>query len=135
MSIGIGGRAKVVMQDEETVIYEYYAYSLNERQYENPNRVFDGIITIDKKSLAEPEIHEKLKKMPSGRKKLITKQIPRNVNFSSRISSGQIVVESSKFCPKILDSGIGLIAMHIIREIYRLYQLEGAIPQYISYHV
>lgn len=70
MSIGIGGRAKVVMQDEETVIYEYYSYSLNERQYENPNRVFDGIITIDKKSLAEPEIHEKLKKCQAAERSL-----------------------------------------------------------------
>lgn len=37
-----------------------------------------------------------------------------------------------------MSIGIGgraKVVMHIIREIYRLYQLEGAIPQHISYYV
>ena len=75
MSIGIGGYARIVMQDANTVIYKYGAYNLNEVAYRNPDHTYDGIITIDKQSLVEPEIHEKLKKQPSGKKKLITKRI------------------------------------------------------------
>ena len=75
MSIGIGGYARIVMQDADTVVYEYGAYNLNEVAYRNPDNIYDGIITIDKQSLVEPKMHEKLKKQPSGKKKLITKRI------------------------------------------------------------
>ena len=30
MSIGYGGRARIVLQDNDTVIYEYAPYDLNE---------------------------------------------------------------------------------------------------------
>ena len=33
MSKGIGGSARVVMQDENTFVYEYFAYNLNEEEY------------------------------------------------------------------------------------------------------
>ncbi len=135
MSKGIGGAARVVMQDGDTLVYEYYAYNSNEEEYRNPEHIYDGIITIDKRSLVEPEIHEKLKKQPSGRKQLITKRIPREVDFSTLIAAGQISVENSKFCWRTLDNGIGLIAIHIIFSIFNLYQSEGAIPETVGYHV
>lgn len=135
MSIGIGGAARIIMQDDNTVIYEYYAYNLNDNEYRNLEHLYDGLITIDKRSLVEPEIHEKLKKRPSGRKKLITKRIPRDVDYSTRVSAGQISVENSKFCWKILDNGLGGIAMHIIFKIFDLYQTEGKIPETIDYYV
>ena len=135
MSIGIGGSARMVMQDADTIIYEYYAYDLNEDVYRNPEHEFDGIISIDKHALIEPEIHEKIKKQPNGKKKLITKRIRRDVDYISRISLGQIRVENSKFCWKILDNGVGLIAMRLIHQIFDLYQDEGKIPQIIGSHV
>ena len=135
MSKGIGGSARVVMQDENTIVYEYYAYNLNEEEYRNRERIYDGMITIDKRSLVEPEIHEKLKKQPSGRKKLITKRIPREVDYSVLITAGKINVENSKFCWRILDNGIGLIAIHLIFKIFDLYQSEVAIPETVGYHV
>ena len=135
MSKGIGGSARVIMQDENTVVYEYYAYNLNEEEYQNREHIYDGIITIDKRSLVEPEIHEKLKKHPSGRKKLITKRIPREVDYSGLITAGKINVENSKFCWQILDNGMGLIAIHIIFKFFNLYQSDGAIPETVGYHV
>ena len=69
MSIGVGGYARIVMQDDDTVIYEYGAYNLNEVAYRNPDHTYDGIITIDKQSLVEPEIHEKLKKHPVAKRR------------------------------------------------------------------
>ena len=134
MSIGIGGSARVVMQDADTIVYEYYAYNLNEEVYRNLEHKYDGIITIDKCAFVEPEKHEKFKK-PNGKKKLITKRIRRDVDYSSLISSGQINVENSKFCWRILDNGIGLIAMHLIFQIFNLYQDEGTISEVVGYHV
>ncbi|MBQ8908033.1 MAG: hypothetical protein IJY71_05560 [Clostridia bacterium] len=135
MSKGIGGSARIVMQDVNTVIYEYYAYDLDNEACRNPEHIYDGTITIDKRSLVESEIHEKLKKLPKGRKKLITKRVLCDVDFSSRIAAGQISVENSKFCWKFLDNDIGMIAMHLIWKIFRLYQTEGTIPETVGYHV
>ena len=135
MSIGIGGYARIVMQDANTVIYKYGAYNLNEVAYRNPDHTYDGIITIDKQSLVEPEIHEKLKKQPSGKKKLITKRIKRDVDYSKLFLLRQIRVENSQFCWKILDNEVGLIAMHLIFEIFNLYQSERILPETVCYNV
>ena len=102
---------------------------INEEEYQNREHIYDGIITIDKRSLVEPEIHEKMKKQPSGRKKLMTKRIPREVDYIGLITAGKINVENSKFCWQILNNGMGLIAIHIIFKIFDLYQSEGAIPE------
>ncbi len=76
MSRGIGVHANLIFEDKNTVVYEYGGYNLNDIQYRNENHIYDGTISIQRICFAEPEIHEKLKKMPSGRKKLITKRIP-----------------------------------------------------------
>ena len=62
MSRGIGAHAKKVLEDDETVIYEYGGYNLNEPEYWNENHILDGAITIQKNCFVEPEIYEKLKK-------------------------------------------------------------------------
>ena len=97
MSIGSGGSARIIMQDADVVVYEYYAYSLNEKKHQNTEHIYDGVITIHRNSLIEPEIHERVKKMPSGRKKLITKRIPKAVDYSKLIEAGQISVKNSNF--------------------------------------
>lgn len=81
MSRGFGAHADLVAQDNETVIYQYGGYNLNEPEFRNEKHLYDGLITISRSCFAEPEIHEKLKKMPSGRKKLITKRIPVKVDY------------------------------------------------------
>lgn len=62
MSRGIGAYANLVLEDENTVMYEYGGYNLNEPEYRNENNVYDGTITIARDCFAESEIHEKLKK-------------------------------------------------------------------------
>lgn len=62
MSRGIGAHANLVLQDENTVMYEYGGYNLNEPKYRNENHIYDGMITISRDCFVEPEIHEKLKK-------------------------------------------------------------------------
>ena len=98
MSRGFGGSARIVLQDENTVVYEYAPFNLNEPEYRNSEHTYDGLITISKDSVVEPEIHEKLKRMPSGRKKLIVKRIRRDVDYSALLDAGKITIENSRYC-------------------------------------
>lgn len=90
MSLGIGAVAKLILQDDTTVIYEYGGFNWNEPEYENLEYIKDGLITIDKSCFTEPEIHQKLKRMPSGRKRIVTKKIPVSVDYPKRIEVGVI---------------------------------------------
>lgn len=74
MSLCEGAKAYIVLQDDQTVMYMYgcfsYYYDKNWRQPVD----CDGLITIQKECFQKPEIHQKLKRMPSGRKRLVTKK-------------------------------------------------------------
>lgn len=135
MSRGYGGAARIALQDENTVVYEYAAYNLNVEGLRNSDHIYDGVITINKASLVEPEIHEKTKRMPSGRKKLIVKRIARDVDYRNLFDTGMITVENSSFCWRILDNGVGMVAMKIIFKLFRLYQEEGTLPDRVGYDV
>lgn len=135
MSRGMGGVAKMILQDSETVIYEYYAYDLNDEEYCNPQALFDGLITIDKRSFVEPEPHEKLKKQPNGKKKLITKSIIRPIDYTTLIKTQKIQVKNSKFCWAFLENGIGFASFHLINKIYTHYQEHHAIPERIEFKI
>lgn len=136
MSRGFGGSARIVLQDENTAIYEYAPFNLNEPEYMNNDHIYDGMITISKDSLVEPEIHEKLKRMPSGRKKLIVKRIRRDVDYSALLAAGKIIVKNSRFCWHMVgtEKNIGMMAMRIIFRIYDHYQDEGVLPETVSLH-
>lgn len=43
MSRGIEVKAKLILQDDKTVIYEYGSYNWNEENYRNIEQVCDGI--------------------------------------------------------------------------------------------
>lgn len=68
MSMGYGGRARIVLQDNYTVIYEYAPYNLNEPAYRNSENIFDGLITISKQAFVAAEIHTKVKRMSGAEK-------------------------------------------------------------------
>ncbi len=135
MSKGIGGSARMIMQDEYAVMYEYTCYNLNEEQYRNPDCIYDGTITIRKSALVEPEIHEKIKKEPNGSKQVILRRIPREVDYGACFNAGLIVVENSSFCWHVLPGGVGKIAMHLLFRIFGDYQENGELPERIGYHV
>lgn len=137
MSIGVGAHANLVLQDENTVIYEYGDYDLNEPEFRNEEHLFDGIITIQKDCFLEPEIHEKAKRMPSGRKKTIIKRIPVLVDYPTMIAVGTIVIENCSNCWKITDDEkkVDVMALHILFKLFNQYQEEGTMPEYISYNV
>ncbi len=133
MSRGIGAMARLVLEDEETVIYEYGNMNLNIPEFENKDHVMDGLITIHKSCFQEPEIHEKLKKMPSGRKRLVTKRIPVSVDYPSMIKEGKIEIQNSRFCwQTVAEKDIDIMACSILFKLFYAYQEESKIPEYIS---
>lgn len=134
MSLGYGGSCKRELEDENMIIYSYSSYNLNEEQFRNSDRIYDGTITINKSCLIEAEIHEKIKKKPNGRKKLIVNRIPKSIDIFEMIAQGQIQIENSKNTWKMLQS-FDYIAISLCRIIFHEYQLNGILPEKCSYNV
>lgn len=137
MSIGIGARANLVLQDDATIIYEYGSYNLNDVEYQNKNHLCDGSITIMKSCFAKPKIHKKIKKMPSGRKKLIIKRIPVDVNYQEMVIDGLIEIENCSNCWRTTDDEkhIDVMVLRILFLLFHQYQEYGIFPEHISYNV
>lgn len=134
MSMGYGGRARIVLQDNDTVIYEYAPYDLNEPAYRNSDKIFDGLITISKQAFIDAEIRTKVKRMPSGRKMQITKRIRKDVDYEKLLESQAITIENSKYCWRTMKDGYGMIALKLVFRIFNYYQEYGTIPEIMSVH-
>ncbi|MBO5245052.1 MAG: hypothetical protein J6B02_03015 [Selenomonadales bacterium] len=134
MSRGIGASAKLVLQDEDTVIYEYAPYDLNEDGYADGYFIRDGLIIIARSAFVEPEIREKIKRKPSGRKVLIVKCIVREVDYARLFRGGKVIVENSRFCKKPVWNGIDQMTLRLVRYIFELYQRDGDIPSSVGLH-
>lgn len=136
MSRGMGARANLRLQDEKTIIYEYGGYNLNEDNFKNEAQICDGIIIISRNCFLEPEIHQKIEKMPSGKKKIITKRISIDGDCSKMIKDGLIVIENCSNCWKTTDDEhIDIMALRILFKLFSKYQEEGKVPESISYNV
>jgi len=134
MSLGYGGVCHIIAEDASSVLYTYYCFNWNIDEYRNPDRVSDGYITIRKDCLVEPEIHEKIKRFPNGKKKKIVKRIVRDVNIGRRIKEGSIEIENSSFAWQLI-SGYDRIALLLIDEIFTEYQKTGRLPEKTGYCV
>lgn len=136
MSIGVGGFAYKALEDDYTVIYEYGGYNLNEARYRNSDQVCDGTIVISKECFVEPEIHEKIKKMPSGRKKLVVKRIPVWVDYDIMIHQNKIQVENCSHCWETTKDNLEIdyTVCHLLYKILIEHQIEGVIPERVSFH-
>ena len=135
MSIGYGGRARIVLQDNDTVIYEYAPYDLNEPAYRNSDNIFDGQITISKQAFVDAEIHTKVKRLPSGRKIPVVKRIRKDVDYAKLLESRAVTVENSKYCWHTMHNGYGMIALKLIYRIFDYYQDNGSIPETMAIHI
>ncbi len=135
MSIGIGGWAELFDEDSSVVVYQYAPYNLNKLAFRNSEKILDGLITINKRSLIEPQIREKIKRSPHGKKKKYVKRIIINPDLALLFESKDISVENSKFCWITLDNDCDVIAIRLIREIMISYQENGTLPKTVSVHV
>lgn len=70
--------------------------------------------------------------MPSGRKKLVIKQIHNDVNYTVLMEEGKIKIENCSNAWKLYN-GIDFMAFRIVDEIFNEYQDTGAVPEKISW--
>lgn len=127
MTLGYRGYARKYSEDDTHIIYEYSIENWN-RPYRHEDQLFDGLIVMDKSTFVEPEIHEKLKKMPSGRKRLITKKILVRVDVWKLIKEGKIEIQnSSRAWKKYYE--IDYYAVMLCDIIYTKYQETGLAPE------
>lgn len=137
MSRGIGAYANKFLENNETVIYKYGGYNLNISEYRNENHLYDGSITISKRCFVEPEIHQKFEKMPSERKKLVTKRIPVSVDYVQMLEDGLIKVENCSNCWKTTedDLHVDVMVCHLLFKLFYQYQEDGIILEHVTYNV
>ena len=74
----------------------------------------DGEITISRDALAEPEIHEKRRRRPSGRKVVEENKVLRRVVFSDLIHLGKIQVQNASGTWRTNENGIDRDAFMIL---------------------
>lgn len=135
MSIGYQGFAVLVEQDDECAIYSYGCSNWNDEKYENHEHVKDGLITINKASLPEPEIHIKRKRFPGGRKRMVEKRIPVDVSFEELFASGGVSVDNSAYCWRTAYDEVDFIALKLLYKIFRDYQLNDSLPEITGFVV
>ncbi len=135
MSMGYGASAVKRLEDEKTVIYSYGVYNLNEQGRET--LALDGEITIKKSCFVSPDIYEKIKRLPNGKKKHIIKRRYREVDADKSVSSGQIEVVNCSSCFGVSDTDgkTDIMALRLLGLIFRVYQENDVIPEQISYNV
>lgn len=134
MSLGYGGFCRMIIEDASSALYTYYCFNWNIDQFRNPDHVSDGYITIRKDCLVEPEIHEKIKRFPNGKKKKIVKRIVQDVDIRGRIKDGSIEIENSSFAWYLIG-GYDRIALLLIDDIFTEYQKTGRLPEKTGYCV
>ena len=131
MSIGHGARCRLTSENDTEVIYEYACYNLNNDEYELAKESYSGLITIKKNAFIEPEIHEKIKRFPNGKKKKVIKRIHKSVDYDEYIQIGIITIKNSDYCWKTC-SGFDIMALKLIYKILDMYQNESVIPERIG---
>ena len=131
MSLGYGGSAKLIEADESMLIYIYSAFNWNihEESYRKKMDIKDGEIYIDQDTLIEPIIVQKMKRMPSGRKKIIEKKLIQKVDVQALYRLGKIKIKNASGTWKKDENGIDRISWYLIREMYKEYQETGQIPE------
>ncbi len=135
MSIGHCSYADLVAADETILLYSYCCYTLNEWERKSDRRDADGELIIDRSCLVEPEIHEKLKRMPSGRKKLVVKRIIRwDYHIPEWMHSGMLQIKNASGTWTTDEDGIDIMAVSLLYKLFNTYQETGDIPQHIGFY-
>ena len=132
MSMGFGGYMNLLESDDTFLIYSYCCYNLNNENFREMKEKEDGEIYITRESLVEPEIHQKLKRMPSGRKKLIVKRIHKDFSMRDLFQEGCITVKNASGTWKTNADGIDIMACRLIYKLFYEYQDSGIVPNCIS---
>ena len=93
MSKGHCGHAHLVANDETLLLYSYCAYDINRADWQEIKKKEDGEIAIDRDSLIEPEVQEKVKRLPSGKRTTVVKRIEREVPYEDLLQAKKISIQ------------------------------------------
>ena len=79
----------------------------------------------------------KIKRVSNGKKKLIAKKIPVDVDYLKAMDEGLIILENCSNCWEITDDEkqADVMLLHLLCYLFLIYQEEGNIPEYIGYDV
>ena len=135
MSKGHCGHAHLVANDETLLLYSYCAYDLNRADWQEMKKKEDGEIAIDRDSLIEPEVHEKVKRLPSGKRTTVIKRIEREVPYGDLLKAKKIRIQNASGAWVFSESGIDEVALKIVHIIFSEYQKTGNIPDYPTWYV
>lgn len=125
MSLGYMASCKLELEDEHTAVYSYHAENWNlPHDLREHLEAIEGMFTISKSSLEEPEVH--IKRDGS------VKRIMHTPSIGEHIEDGDIVVdklsgmdqrerEQGKKFPRCLT--------HILNKVYECYMEEGSLPE------
>ena len=135
MSIGFKACADLFISDGSGFLYLYACCNLNPPETRDTAwETEDGEIWISRDSLPEPEIHEKIRRMPSGRKKLIVKRIHRWPSVTELIAEGKIIVRNSGGTWRTVES-VDMMAIRLINSILMDYQEKGIVPEHVFVYI
>lgn len=132
MSLGYCGKCKLVYQDDEIARYAYAGENWNDNEsVAGDMNLLDGVITIYKKCLEEPEIHIKKKKTASGKKVTYEKRIIHTPSIGMYIEDGNIVIEKkckNEFHRSESNDVECYLAYRLLVKIFETYQKDGVLP-------
>lgn len=133
MSLGISGKCVIELEDEHTAIYSYAGWDswLYEGNHDiNPR--MPGHFTIQKSCLEEPEIHSRIRRTPSGRKKLVEKKIIHYPDISAHLESGGVIIDElcgvDLLYARIYRARYPQIALTLIAKLFMEYMETGELP-------
>lgn len=133
MSLGHGGHMDLALYDNTTLIYVYCCYNINNDNYEKHKSLVDGEIVISKDALVEPKIYSKLKKMPSGRKRIIEKRVIQDVPWDDLFNNGKITIKNASGTWNTNPEGIDTVALDMLFKLFNEYQKTGEIPRHVVF--
>lgn len=112
MSMGIGGSAEILSENENEIIYQYYNYDLSVIEHRNDQKIMDGRIIINKNKISAEENDVAL---------LLEQEI--------------ISILNSKNSWCIIGEKYDRIALSLVRKIMKHYEQEKSFSEKIGYHV
>ena len=113
----------------------YCAYDINRADWQEIKEKEDAEIAIDRDSLIEPEVQEKVKRLPSGKRTTVVKRIEREVPYEDLLQAKKIRIQNASGAWDFSETGIDEVTLKIVHIIFSEYQKTGNIPDYPAWYV
>ena len=137
LSLGYCGKCKLIMRDENVVHYAYSGENWNDsNSIVGDIDMLDGELIIYKRCLEEPEVHVRVKRLPSGKKSAFKKRVIHIPAIRQHIANGDIIIEKkceNEFQRVGTSEGDCYLADMLLLKIFEAYQRDGVLPSEKSF--